>query len=963
MNKKNKGSKAGKGDDLLVQMGMIPGMGNDDDDDEDLEAELLALQGMSAPQKQKRSTKKSGNNDGVDLAAIDKMAHEAMNMDGDDDDDVEDDDELLAELQQLSSDEDSKPAPKPSSQPSPSKVAPPAPAPRMTSLPSQAHQMAAPAPAERAPSPRSSTGKQGILAELEERLEMYNGAYSHAQTEGNSSKARRMNRGAKTLKDLIRQAKAGKPVPEEEIPPVVHAGQVGKQKEDSPAATPMETVPSEPVRVYTQPDPPVSPSQGAAAPLSPDVQKSIAVMTERREQYKLAALQAKKSGDIEHARSYFKTAKQFDSVIDAATAGNPIDLSKMPPSPPSASAPSIQVEKSRNQGHGEAAAAAEPELDVPMDSSVDKDLFGAPDAPQSVMEALQQRLQKYKSTVEKAKEEGNSGKARRMGRIAKQYEDAIKAHKAGRPVDYSELPTPPGFAPIPTGSSPAQSMSPPAASPQQRSPGAPQMRTAAGSGGQTSPATASPPKPAVKRKSGEIPVGRQQQQLAFILDRQKQFKLAALKAKQAGDKEQAMAYLKQAKGFDPMIESLHNGVRVDMSKIPRPPGMEEESLSSYEFVESDDCSNSGQTGDREEMFKKLEQDLINQIRTYSSNSNHFTHTGDISSADRFDKLGQNCRKDLDALKNAYKHGDPVPRFHYETKEFKLFKCCTDLGDSDLELIVVRGIHYNPPSGYTPEQLDTYVKYEFPFPTDDCPKGQTQMVKSTACPEYEKSFKIPINRKSRSFQRLIKMKVFKFEVYYRRGILKSDKVLGSASVKLQPLEDHCEIHECVDLMDGRRPCGGRLEVRVRIRQPLVSKEEEEVKEKWLVIDLFNRALTAGSPAANSGATSIDVLKFEKQLLDKKIITYQKQLTPTQITALQHKSQQLQDQALKLQQDLKQGGIGAYKSYAACIEKSSEQYVQEARALLAKGDKDKAQIAMSKKKLVEKEVAAIRSKIPA
>lgn len=30
-----------------------------------------------------------------------------------------------------------------------------------------------------------------------------------------------------------------------------------------------------------------------------------------------------------------------------------------------------------------------------------------------------------------------------------------------------------------------------------------------------------------------------------------------------------------------------------------------------------------------------------------------------------------CRKDLDALKNAFKHNDPAPKFHYENKTFSL----------------------------------------------------------------------------------------------------------------------------------------------------------------------------------------------------------------------------------------------------------------------------------------------------
>ena len=80
-----------------------------------------------------------------------------------------------------------------------------------------------------------------------------------------------------------------------------------------------------------------------------------------------------------------------------------------------------------------------------------KETFNAPDAPKSVMEALQQRLDKYKSTYEEAKAAGESSKARRMQRIVKQYQEAIKDHQAKRPVDFNELPTPPGFAPIPTG--------------------------------------------------------------------------------------------------------------------------------------------------------------------------------------------------------------------------------------------------------------------------------------------------------------------------------------------------------------------------------------------------------------------------------------------------------------------------------------------------------------------------------
>ena len=75
--------------------------------------------------------------------------------------------------------------------------------------------------------------------------------------------------------------------------------------------------------------------------------------------------------------------------------------------------------------------------------------------PQSnLLDALHQRLDKYKSAAESAKAEGNGIKTRRMGRIIKQYDNAIKEVEAGKQVDLSELPTPPGFPPLPVGSQP-----------------------------------------------------------------------------------------------------------------------------------------------------------------------------------------------------------------------------------------------------------------------------------------------------------------------------------------------------------------------------------------------------------------------------------------------------------------------------------------------------------------------------
>jgi len=36
------------------------------------------------------------------------------------------------------------------------------------------------------------------------------------------------------------------------------------------------------------------------------------------------------------------------------------------------------------------------------------------------------------------------------------------------------------------------------------------------------------------------------------------------------------------------------------------------------------------------------------------------------------------------------------------------------------------------------------------------------------------------------------------------------------------------------MDGRKAVGGKLEIRIRLRDPIVGKEVEQVQEKWTVL---------------------------------------------------------------------------------------------------------------------------------
>lgn len=37
------------------------------------------------------------------------------------------------------------------------------------------------------------------------------------------------------------------------------------------------------------------------------------------------------------------------------------------------------------------------------------------------------------------------------------------------------------------------------------------------------------------------------------------------------------------------------------------------------------------------------------------------------------------------------------------------------------------------------------------------------------------------------------------------------------------------------MDGRKKTGGKLEVKLRLRHPILTRQVEKLEEKWLIID--------------------------------------------------------------------------------------------------------------------------------
>ncbi|XP_075953264.1 coiled-coil and C2 domain-containing protein 1B isoform X3 [Anarhichas minor] len=801
-------------------------------DDPDLEAELAAITGNKAAAGGRAKQKGKSPLPMEDIA---KMADECMkDVDDDEDDsDLEDDEDLLAELQEVVGEEEAENA-----------------------VPVCSTSSATPSQAETPESPvtqqqdvKVSSAAPGSLQHtLEERAFMYKTALQNAKTAGETSKVRRYDRGLKTLESMLAGIKKGRPVNEAEIPPPVATG--------APSAASRPAVPHRPAPpVPSSSEPPPSDQQGESeatpavpeilAPSSEEEQSSSAallslsavpspeeqteeaavqpqtsptdanestktLLLERQKEYKMAALTAKKQGDVEQARLYFKTSKKFDAAIEALDKGQAVDLGGLPPSPQAA----------------------------------------APSAPKDVLEALEQRRAKYVEASNQAKAGGDDRKARMHDRIAKQYQSAIRAHKAGKEVNFEELPVPPGFPPIPgqketgaeqgfiaaleaadklSSTDDAEMANEEEDEEEESKPEEPKKLMldvpTAGQGRKRTPSAS--PDGTATRGGLSLSAG---QQLEFLEGRKKQYMKAALQAKQKNDMEQAKIFLRTAKGFEPMIEAARSGRTVDISAVPSPPGDEDED---FILVHHSDVQISEKA---EQLYTQLAKILKEQYEKCMTHSKQFTHLGNVTETTKFEKMAESCKKSLEVLKLAQSRGLPPPKHHFEERSFHTVRIFPDLSSTDMVVVIVKGMNLPAPSGIQTNDLDAYVKFDFPYPSAEQPqKHKTAVIKNTNSPEYNQSFTLSINRNHRGFRRVVTSKGLKLELLHKGGFLRSDKPIGTAHLKLEKLESQSEIREIVEVMDGRKATGGRVEVKIRLREPLSGQDMQKSTERWLVIE--------------------------------------------------------------------------------------------------------------------------------
>ncbi|KAF9209390.1 hypothetical protein BGZ49_004695 [Haplosporangium sp. Z 27] len=396
-------------------------------------------------------------------------------------------------------------------------------------------------------------------------------------------------------------------------------------------------------------------------------------------------------------------------------------------------------------------------------------------------------------------------------------------------------------------------------------------------------------KPKPQRRVEEIPQKNDKNLLQLLKTRDLQYKKAALEAGNAGNKVLAMERIKIYKTIQGWIRLVEAGGFLDLEIYPIPdeppvsvqsagasgsnvpsiisPASNATTHVSHGIAEAsanDMRSGSGQgtsgrgveirkqaadddfqivSNSSDDTYDMLQSQLQSQINMCQTAINYYHYqAADVQTAEKFRVLQKTFAADLESLQSRRSHGKIAPAFHFQDVRFELEVFFKEVGLNELSLEIIRAWDLSH-KDVQPSDIEAYVLWDLGWPTEHMAgagtgKGSTATVKRTSKPDFNFSKILGIQR-TRAFNNFAERKKVTFEVWHYRGLLWKDYPLGRAQVPLAALLQHSEIHVVVPLLDlNRRSTGGKIEVRIRLQQPLLRREIVIKEEKWLVIDEFN-----------------------------------------------------------------------------------------------------------------------------
>jgi coiled-coil and C2 domain-containing protein 1 len=405
------------------------------------------------------------------------------------------------------------------------------------------------------------------------------------------------------------------------------------------------------------------------------------------------------------------------------------------------------------------------------------------------------------------------------------------------------------------------------------------------------------------------------------------------------------------KGMEPMIQNAKRGLPVDIRKIPPPPDFAE--TPSVEFGKEQ-----LQRQDSSGTATRILNDLSNQVKKARSLSTQFTQLGNIEKAALMEKWASQSQRDMDIINMCLKRGERLPKVVYERRNIQLIKKYSDLRNNECEITMHRVLSI--PGKYVGDNC--FVLVEFPYPREKPFSAKTNYIKGNPNPELKFTVKAEINRGHTAFKRAVKNKSIKFVLCQKGGIFSSDKIIGQAQLALSVLESKCEVHTGLTFMDGRRPLETKIEVAVRLSEPIEASEMVNEDMEWVIVETKKGQSVTINPAQPSGnqptIRCISVIAHEMKVEEALVERSKKTQNRSEYAKHSASKKALGEELLRVKKFM-QSSPQNKNQYILAIKVQLGKLNSEAQSHVQSGSREKAKLCLQKKKLIENELKSFSS----
>ncbi|KAJ3325412.1 Coiled-coil and C2 domain-containing protein 1B [Boothiomyces sp. JEL0866] len=334
---------------------------------------------------------------------------------------------------------------------------------------------------------------------------------------------------------------------------------------------------------------------------------------------------------------------------------------------------------------------------------------------------------------------------------------------------------------------------------------------------------------------------------------------------------------KSLQAISPQVQDIPANSPPKVNEDPSDPSVQLTEAINSQVTQS--TSSAPTVGSCDELINHLEATLESQIQLCTRLSAQYFTASEKEKALEFHKRKKTLIQDKETLL-AFKKIPLNPAslpftFSYTTLEYMIAQTHTDVALDELELNIIKGVDLVVKDV---SELETGVTFDFGWPfssagTNPEGKGETAIKKGTSPGElpltvdyvFKKIIKI---ERSKGFQRFLERKKAAFEVFYLSkslfGMLAKRVTLGKITLKLDDLLSKREIHDILPIMDisnPRKATGGKIEIKIRMRAPLIKADVVKNADKWLVLS-FGQANTVQANETPQKAETVSVDKPKK-----------------------------------------------------------------------------------------------------